>query len=218
MGELTRVTKGFTLLELLIGVALVAILSAIAIPSFFMFMRDAQISEGVKLLGYVSKAQEEFKLIKGGGERYSQCFRGQDPAFCTSVEQSHVSSIELNFSPPPNSKFNLLLGPSIPLTGQNFTSSAFFLSSEQRAAIGLSTQSSLKGNEFGYDPQGEGFMLGAEALIYDEYELLGMENGLILQICSRGDFGPNALRWEGSFGKPPNCGLGSSGGSAAEFE
>jgi type IV pilus assembly protein PilE len=55
-----RVQKGFTLIEVLIAVAVVAILSAIAIPSYTDYIRRARITEGTAALASMRVKFEQF--------------------------------------------------------------------------------------------------------------------------------------------------------------
>jgi len=56
-----RNTKGFTLIELMIVVAIIGILSAIAIPNFVNFRYKAKTSEAKANLGAIRSCQESYK-------------------------------------------------------------------------------------------------------------------------------------------------------------
>lgn len=55
-----RVQKGFTLIEVMIVVGIVAILSAIAIPSYNEYIRRARITEATSALGTMALKMEQF--------------------------------------------------------------------------------------------------------------------------------------------------------------
>ena len=58
--------QGFTLIELMIVVAIIGILAAIAIPAYQDYTRRAQVSEGLSLAAGVKTAVAEFYQESGG--------------------------------------------------------------------------------------------------------------------------------------------------------
>jgi type IV pilus assembly protein PilA len=65
MRIVTKKNKGFTLIELMIAVAIVGILSAIALPAYINYLIRAQISESFELIGGIQVAIEEYYAIHG---------------------------------------------------------------------------------------------------------------------------------------------------------
>ena len=60
-----QIQKGFTLIELMIVVAIIGILAAIAIPAYSDYTIRAQVSEGLTLAGGAKAAMSEFVMDRG---------------------------------------------------------------------------------------------------------------------------------------------------------
>ncbi len=70
-----RIKKGFTLIELMIVVAIVAFLSIIAVPNFFNFLAKAKRAEAYMNLNSIYMAQKAYWIENGS---YSSVLSGPD--------------------------------------------------------------------------------------------------------------------------------------------
>lgn len=84
--------KGFTLIELMIVVAIIAILAAIAIPAYQDYAVRAQISEGINLSTGAKTAVWDFVADKG---RYPPVNLSAGLASETSIAGQYVSAVRV---------------------------------------------------------------------------------------------------------------------------
>jgi type IV pilus assembly protein PilA len=98
------VQKGFTLIELMIVVAIIAILAAIAIPAYQNYLIRAQVSEGAVLTDGAKTAVAEFYSVNGRLPKNPSS--AGLPATAASVSGKYVSGVTLNSSGIITATFN----------------------------------------------------------------------------------------------------------------
>lgn len=87
-----RLSAGFTLIELMIVVAIIAILAAIAIPAYQDYLVRAQVSEGMNLAGGAKAAIWDYVSNTG---QYPPSNESAGMAKNTSITGSYVSSVDV---------------------------------------------------------------------------------------------------------------------------
>ena len=90
---MTKLQKGFTLIELMIVVAIIGILAAIAIPAYQDYTIRAQVSEGMNLAAAAKAAVAETFLNRGAAPA-NRTAAGMS-ANATDTEGKYVSQIEV---------------------------------------------------------------------------------------------------------------------------
>lgn len=85
MTKFFRSSKGFSLIELMIVVAIIAILAAIAIPSFLRFQMKSKTSEATANLGAIRTCEESYKA-----ENDTYFDQGPAPALAGLDSQTHL--------------------------------------------------------------------------------------------------------------------------------
>lgn len=101
MQVMKQVQKGFTLIELMIVVAIIGILAAVALPAYQDYTIRAQVSESLSLAGGLKTAVTDFNAAKGtfpGTLKEAVC--GQATATCTgdtaaNYQGNYVSQIDI---------------------------------------------------------------------------------------------------------------------------
>ncbi len=87
------VQKGFTLIELMIVVALIGIIAMIAMPAYQTYLIRAQIAEGLNIVGPVKQAVVEFHKDTGNYPANNSQAALQTP---TNYAGNYVESISVN--------------------------------------------------------------------------------------------------------------------------
>jgi type IV pilus assembly protein PilA len=90
---MTKLQKGFTLIELMIVVAIIGILAAIAIPAYQDYTIRAQVSEGMNLAAAAKAAVAESFLNRGTAPVNRRVAGMSDTA--TDTRGKYVSSVEV---------------------------------------------------------------------------------------------------------------------------
>jgi type IV pilus assembly protein PilA len=104
-GDISRITKGFTLLELMIVVAIVGIMTAIAIPNFMKFQCKAKQSEAKLALSAMYRVERAYSGEWGTSLNLLDLtsFGGLDPKVITGAKYYRYSATN-----PPGPGFYLV--------------------------------------------------------------------------------------------------------------
>ena len=64
-----KMLKGFTLVEIMIVVAIIAILAAVAIPNFVKYRNDSQRSSCISNMKQLQTAAEQYNIVNGADQK-----------------------------------------------------------------------------------------------------------------------------------------------------
>ncbi|KPJ68317.1 MAG: hypothetical protein AMJ45_02600 [Syntrophobacter sp. DG_60] len=119
--------KGFTLIELMIVVAIIAILAAIAIPQYKKFQLKAKTSEAKANLGSIRSCEEAYSA-----ETDNYVFCGWTPSNApTAAGQAWVTTsghegfVSIGFAPAGTSRYCYCVGGSVNTAGTDAATNAF---------------------------------------------------------------------------------------------
>jgi prepilin-type N-terminal cleavage/methylation domain-containing protein len=142
-----RNRAGFTVIELMIGVVIVGILAALAIPSFKGYVYKGRVSEAVSMLNEIKTRQESYRsrhgryaAVSGTGEWATAAFTpagnpGSDPVGWQSTDEWE----ELGIRPPNVVRFRYatVAGPpgGIPPAGSNIPNDDFWFAAQARGDL-----------------------------------------------------------------------------------
>ncbi len=142
---LRKRSKGFTLIELMIVVAIIAILAAIAIPQYKKFQLKAKTSEAKTNLGAIRTAEEAY-----AAENDVYVFCGWTPsATPTATGQSwvtdsgHQGFVSIGFSPAGTPRYVYCVGDAANTAGTDTTTNAV---SDGTADIYMTAKGDLDGD------------------------------------------------------------------------
>lgn len=187
-----KTQKAFTLLELIIGVAIVAVMASIAWPAYSKYVKDAYRSEAVRMLLTTLRAQQEVSTqwaARGGDASNLMHPSVSSNDFCQNLRFTEffhstvagVPTIDVRF---PNTKYNLILG---------ITSKSCWEESVQQASI--TELSKLPGydeltpklNDFGSNNTKNDFLMGAERNANGQLDVLFVnQDGELFLLCDQG--------------------------------
>ena len=124
----TKNTKGFTLIELMIVVAIIGILAAIAIPNFLRFQLKAKSSEGKTNLAAIRTAETSYFSEFGSyvsANASPAAWGGATKVGFTNVDGANNGFDRLGWEPEGSVYFNYAIGVVNTATNNAYIASAF---------------------------------------------------------------------------------------------
>ncbi len=93
-----RTPVGFTIIELLIVIAIIGILAAIAVPTYLTYTQKAYFAEVVQATGPYKLAVEQCYQQLGGGAAVASCANGQNGVPAAPAATGNVGSVTTSAS------------------------------------------------------------------------------------------------------------------------
>ena len=187
-----RASAAFTLLEIMIAVAIVAALAAVAIPAFNKYIYEARRSEAVAMLGQVWKAQQIYFQQAG---YYRPSFSGPDRD--PSLPDEPQATQSLNFSAHSGARYNLIVGGPASSPNNLLSLSQFPQYSDGSLKTGDNNQA-LNSYGLGWTSSGNNLkeiIIGAEGRIggaSNKLDILFAKNGNLFLLCDSTNSDPSA--------------------------
>lgn len=194
MRDFNKRSAGFTLLEMMIGVAIVAVMASIALPAYSKYVTEARRSEAVGMLMHTLRLQKEVPIQWATrGETAFQLGLVEPLAinreFCQNLQFTEyleastpgVPTVPARF---PGSKYNLILGKA---AGGCWSDSVVGFT--ELAALPGYGHLTRAANEFGANSDTGEFLMGAERTFADgSLDVLFINsNGALFLLCDQGE-------------------------------
>lgn len=128
-----RLQKGFTLIELMIVVAIIGLLAAVALPAYQEYTIRARVTEGM-LLATGAKLAVAAEGFADSGQLAAATATWNAAAGGTGANSKYVVSVLINAATPPTGVITVIMNPVT--VGVGATTNIFFLSPYVRTGAG----------------------------------------------------------------------------------